>query len=158
MPIVPTVPMTPTRWLRVAPIRARTPGSMTPMTGTGSAAVQLVQRGRGGRVARDDDSLDPERVDEGAPDLECEVAHLGLRTGPVGVPTGVTDVHEMLVGKQVDDGPSNGEAAEPAVEHPDRAVVGHLGEATGDAARFSVVKAVISVGLRPPRDPAGGQK
>ena len=36
--MVPTVPTTPTRRLRVARARARTPGSMTPTTGTGSSA------------------------------------------------------------------------------------------------------------------------
>ena len=55
---------------------------MTPMTGTGSAAVQLVERGRGRRVARDDDQLHVDVVDEGAPDLVGEVAHLASGRGP----------------------------------------------------------------------------
>ena len=36
--MVPTVPITPTRWLRVASTSDATPGSMTPTTGTGSSA------------------------------------------------------------------------------------------------------------------------
>ncbi len=80
--------------------------------------------------------LHPELVDQGAPDLEREVAHLGLRARPVRVPTGVADVHEVLVGEQVDEGSSDREAAEPAVEHPDRAVVGHRARLRAQPVRF----------------------
>ena len=86
---------------------------------------QVVERRRRRGVARDDDGLHVELLDEGGADLEGELLHLGLRPWPVRVAAGVADVHEVLVGQQVDDGPGDGEAAEAAVEHPDRAVVGH---------------------------------
>ena len=65
--IVPTVPMTPTRPLRVAATSERTPGSMTPTTGTAQlTSLQLVEGGRGGGVARHDDQLHVVLVDQRA--------------------------------------------------------------------------------------------
>ena len=62
-------------------------------------------------------------LDEEVGDLAGEAAHLGRGAGPVGVAAGVAEVDEVLVGQQVDHRPGHGEAAEAAVEHPDRAVV-----------------------------------
>ena len=86
---------------------------------------QVFERRSRSGVACDHDGFHVELLDEGGPDLEGELRHLGLGPWPVGIAAGVADVHEVLVGKQVDDGPGDGEAAEAAVEHPDRAVVGH---------------------------------
>ena len=56
-------------------------------------------------------------------DLEGVLEDLfpGLR--PVREAAGVTEVDEVLVGQEVDQGPDDGEPAEPAVEHPDRPAV-----------------------------------
>ena len=85
--------------------------------------VKKVER-RGSRgVARDDHHLDVVLRDEQLGDLLRELTHVVKRTGPVGVATGVTEVHEVFVGQEVDEGASDGESPEAAVEHADGTVV-----------------------------------
>ena len=120
---MPTVPMTPTRPERVACTSARTPGSITPTTGT-ALRGQLVERGRGRGVAGDHHQLDVVALDEDPGELAGEHAHLGPRAGTVGVAAGVAEVDEVLGREQVDDGPGDGEAAEAGVEHADGPVIG----------------------------------
>ena len=123
---MPTVPITPTRPLRVAATSARTPGSITPMTGTGSDSVNVSRAAAAAVLHATTTIFTSKSVDQRVGDLVREVPDLGERTGPVRVAPGVADVDEVLVGQQVDHGPGNGEPAEPAVEHADRAVVGHV--------------------------------
>ena len=89
--------MTPTWPLRVADSTARTPGSITPTTGTPSDRPQLVEVGGGRRrVAGHHDELHVVLVDQPASDLVGEPPDLVQRPRPVGVATGVADVDERL--------------------------------------------------------------
>ena len=87
-----------------------------------AAPAQLVERGGRRGVAGDDDRLHVVVLDQAPGQLAGEAAHLGLRSRPVRVAAGVADVDEVLGRQQVDHGAGDGEAAEPAVEHPDRPV------------------------------------
>src|SRR5690606_37507267 len=89
--------------------------------------AELLDRGGGSGVAGDDDRLDLVLLDEAPGQLAGVAAHGlgGLRT--VRVPPGVADVDEVLGRQQVDHGPSDRQAAEAGVEHPDRPVHGPSG-------------------------------
>src|SRR5207248_8213710 len=93
----------------------------------------------GGRcvVAGHDDHLHVVAVDEECGDLASEVANFLERARAIRVAAGVAEVHEVLVGKEIDQGPGDGQPAEPAVEHPDGSVV-HLRSrrSTSDARRL----------------------
>src|SRR5207249_10751143 len=65
-------------------------------------------------VAGHHDHLHVVAVDEQLADLAGEVAHLLEAPGTVRVAARVTEVDEVLVGQQVDQGPGDGETAEPA--------------------------------------------
>ena len=97
---------------------------MTPMTGTSWIALQLVERGGRGGVARHDHQLHVVLAHEEVADLRARSPRTVVeRPGPVRIAPGVADVDEVLVGQQVDQRTSNGEPAEPAVEHADGPVV-----------------------------------
>jgi hypothetical protein len=64
-------------------------------------------------------------VDQAARDLLGEAPHLVEGARAVRVASRVAEVHQVLVGQQVDDGPRHGEASEPGVEHADGPVVAH---------------------------------
>ena len=55
-------------------------------------------------------------------ELVGELAHLRLRPWTVGIAAGVTDVHDVLVGQQIDDGARDRQPAETTVEHADRSI------------------------------------
>ena len=101
---------------------ARMPGAITPITGMSTRACEWFERGRGRAVARDDEHLDA-AVEQTVGDLERVLAHLVGRLRSVREPAGVTEVDDVLVGKQVDERPHDGETAEAAVEHSDRTPV-----------------------------------
>ena len=126
---MPTVPMTPTRPVSVTCRAARMPGAITPMTGMSTRCCSCVERGRGRAVARDHEHLDAP-VEQAIRDLERVLAHLfgGLRA--VREAPGVAEVHDVLVGEQIDQRPHDGQAAEAAVEHTDRTPVARHRAAT----------------------------
>ena len=55
----------------------------------------------------------------------AKLANVMQGTGSVRITAGVAEVHEVFVGKQVDDGAGHREPAEAAVEHADGPIV-HL--------------------------------
>ena len=59
------------------------------------------------------------RVDEEVGDLERVLHDLVARLRTVREPAGVAEVHDRLVGQQVDERPQHGEPAEARVEHAD---------------------------------------
>ena len=85
--------------------------------------AQSLERRRRRVVAGDHDHLHVVAIDEQLGDLAGEFAHLFERSRPVWIAARVTEVDEILVGQQVDEGPGDGQAPEPAVEHPDGPVV-----------------------------------
>ena len=120
--MVPTVPMTPTSPLRVVLTNASAPGSTTSMTGTGSSASSSSMAAADAVLQATTTAFTSNSLTRLQASLQGELADLALRPRTVGIATGVADVHEVLVRQEVDDGPGDGEAAEPAVEHPDRAI------------------------------------
>ena len=100
----------------------------------GHGVGQVVEGGRGRRVAGHDQELDVEAIDQFAGDLQGEPADLVERPVPVGVPTGVAQVDEVLRRQEVDGGPGDGQPTEAGVEHPDWSV-GHRGKATAPGRR-----------------------
>ena len=80
---------------------------------------QLVETGRGRRVAGHDHGLGLEVLDQAPGQLAGEDLDLGLGPGPVRVAAGVADVDEVLGRQQVEHGPGDGQAPEAGVEHPD---------------------------------------
>ena len=125
--IVPTVPITPTRRLRVCRTAARTAGWMTSTTGMpyalGEALTGIPQHGRRRGVARDHEQLDA-LGDEVVHHRERVAAHLGDRLRAVRRVRGVADVEDGLLRQLVDDRAGHGESADAAVEDSDRRV-GH---------------------------------
>ena len=120
---MPTVPITPTRPLCVAGARLRTPGSITPTTGTSTRACSSSSPAAAAvlhATMRSFTSCSPTR--------RSVICSANPRTsssgrGPVRVAAGVAQVDEVLGREEVDQRPGDGEAAEAAVEHADRAVV-----------------------------------
>ena len=119
---MPTVPMTPTWPLRVADSMARTPGSITPTTGTSSDRASSSRSAAAAAVLHaTTSSFTSCSSTSQRPIWWANARTSSSGRGPVGVPAGVADVDEVLGRQQVDEGPGHGEAAEPAVEHADRA-------------------------------------
>ena len=131
--MVPTVPTTPTRRLRVALASGAHTGVDDTDHGHRQQRAQGVEGGGRGGVARHHDELDVDLVDQPACDLHGEGPHLVEVARPVGIAARVADVDELLVGGEVDQRPSHGQPTEPAVEHADGAAV-HGPEATAPAA------------------------
>ncbi len=90
----------------------------------GELVAQLVETGRGGGVAGDDDRLDVVVVDEARRQLPGEASHLPGGPRSVRIARRVTDVHEVFGREQVDDSAGDGQPSEPGVEHPDRPIHG----------------------------------
>ena len=126
---MPTVPITPTRPERVAGTSARTPGSITPTTGTPVAACSSSSAAAAAVLQATTTSLTSCSSTSTSVISWAKPPHLVERPGPVRVAAGVADVDEVLGGQQVDDRAGDGEPAEAAVEHADGPVV-HRGEAT----------------------------
>ncbi len=97
--------------------RERTPGSITRYRHS-YCALQVVERGGRGVVARDHDQLRVVLVEQVLGDLVSEAAHLVERPGSVRIAAGVADVDHVLIGKQVDDGSCHRESAEPESNIP----------------------------------------
>lgn len=96
----------------------------------GDVGPHLVETRRSGGVARHDDRLHVEVVDQRAGDLAGEPANVTQRLRTVRIATRVADVHDVFVGKQIDQGARHRETTEPGVEHADGAT--HPSQTTGD--------------------------
>jgi hypothetical protein len=90
--------------------------------GHAELGLELGERGRRGRVARDDDELHALRLEEGA-DLAREAPQLRERARPVRETGAVAEVDEVLVRQRDEALVQDGEAAHARVEHPDRPLV-----------------------------------
>jgi hypothetical protein len=97
---------------------------------------QLVEGGRRGAVAGDHGQLHILGHQQ-VHDLLGEPPHLGLRPGPVREPGGVAEVDHRLVGQQVDDGPGDGQPANPGVEDADRSWIHGAGRYRSRATRHA---------------------
>ena len=84
--------------------------------------LQEWERGRGRRVARVHDQLDPGPLQVGG-DLEREVPNLLRRSRPVGAARAVAEVDEVLVRERHETVVQHREPARARVEDPDRALV-----------------------------------
>ena len=85
--------------------------------------AQHVEGGGGRRVAGDDDHLHVVPLDQGGRDLASEVPHLVERAGAIRIPAGISDVDEVFIGEEVDQGAGDGQPAESTVEHADGPIV-----------------------------------
>ena len=88
----------------------------------GVALPRIVQDGRRGGVAGDDEQLDPS-VHELVHDAQSQRPDLGDVPGTIGTVGGVPDVEHLLMGQLVEDRTGDGEATDPRVEHPDRSII-----------------------------------
>jgi hypothetical protein len=89
------------------------------------ALPDVDEAGRGRAVARHHERLDP-AVHERVAQREGVAADLGDGQRAVRAVRGVAHVHDAFGGQLVDDGPRDGEPADPGVEDPDGCVeVGH---------------------------------
>ena len=109
----------------------------------GIAAARVVQDGRGGGVAGDDQHLDA-GLDELVHDAQRQGADLIDGLGTVGSVGRVPDVEDLLAGQLVEHGSRDCQAPDPGVEHPDRRVI-HASETrrglSRKAARLPVIPA-----------------
>ena len=104
----------------LAATAARAPGSTTPITGNGfRCALQLGQRRRGGRVARDDEQLDP-AAHELVGRLQRVAQHRILALRAIRHSRGIAEVDRRLVRQLCADRAQHGEPADARVEHTDR--------------------------------------
>ncbi len=85
-------------------------------------ALQVGERGRGCGVARNDDELDPTRLEKPA-ELEREPTDLIERARTVRETRVVAQIHDVLVRQRDEHLVEDGETAHPRVEHPDRPTV-----------------------------------
>ena len=88
----------------------------------GVALARVVEDRGGGRVAGDDEHLDP-GVHQLVHNAQGQGADLANGPGAVGGVGGVADVEELLTGELVQDRASHREAADPRVEHSDGCVI-----------------------------------
>ena len=88
----------------------------------GVATAGIVQHRGRGRVAGDDQHLDP-GVHQLVHDGQCQLADLVDRSGPVRGVLGVPDVEHLLPRQLVEDCTRYRQAADAGVEHPDRCVI-----------------------------------
>ena len=86
---------------------------------------EFVQRRRGCGVACDHEGLDVVVRHEVLCDSVRESCNLVEGPGTIGIAGRVPEIHEILIGQQVDHRPCNREAAEARIEHSDRPLV-HL--------------------------------
>ncbi len=91
--------------------------------------AELVESGRRRGVAGDDQQLRPMFVAEKATDLQGEVADFVQVARAVGVPARVSEIDEILIRQEIDEGACNGQSAEPTVEHRD-GPTGHFSKRT----------------------------
>ena len=117
--IVPSVPMTPTRPVRVAASAARAPGSITPMIGTSKRARRAGQRKCARGVAGDDDHLHF-FLQEKLGDLERKTRDDVARFGPVRDARGVPEINRGFVGQLLNDFAQNRQSSDAGIKQADR--------------------------------------
>ena len=134
--MVPTVPMTPTRPVRVA-------CAERPHARVDHSDDRHVERSRSESSAAaaavlqaTTTSFTPRRSTSSAVIWWANSATSSSGRGPYGYRAGVAQVDQVLARQQVDERPGDGQATEPGVEHPDGTVTHARADATsGDALR-----------------------
>ena len=102
---------------------ARTPGLITPSTGTGNVCAQVIQSKGAGGVAGHHHHLHAQFHQQPGI-LAGEGAHGALALGAVGNAGGVAEVDQILAGQTVMQGAQDGQPAQPRIEDPDGSLLG----------------------------------